>query len=153
MSVQAPRLGFTADAVPGRPILYPRGKVTGGSSAVNATVALRGVPADYDEWAAWGNDEWSWQNVLPYFRKLEDDQDEHGDLHGTGGPIPIRRWKPAELRPVQQAYFDICRRLGFPRSPTTTIPSRPAWASSRRTNATSCVCRPRSGTSPRRGIA
>src|SRR5215471_8919653 len=55
MSVQVHDWGFTADAVPGRQITYPRGKVTGGSSAVNATVALRGVPADYDEWAAWGN--------------------------------------------------------------------------------------------------
>ncbi|HLZ70317.1 MAG TPA: GMC family oxidoreductase N-terminal domain-containing protein [Dehalococcoidia bacterium] len=114
MSVQAHDWGFMADAVPGRPITYPRGKVTGGSSAVNATVALRGVPADYDEWAAWGNDGWSWQDVLPYFRKLEDDEDEHGDLHGTGGPIPIRRWKPGELRPPQQAYFNVLRRLGFP---------------------------------------
>jgi len=114
MSVQAHDWGFMAEAVPGRMITYPRGKVTGGSSAVNATVALRGVPADYDEWAAWGNDGWGWQDVLPYFRKLEDDQDEHGDLHGSGGPIPIRRWKPDELRPVQQAYFNVLRRLGFP---------------------------------------
>jgi choline dehydrogenase len=105
--------GFTAETMPGRTIPYPRGKVTGGSSAVNGTVALRGVPADYDEWARWGNDLWSWQNVLPYFRKLEDDQDESGDLHGTEGPLPLRRWKPEELVPVQQAFLDICRRFGF----------------------------------------
>ena len=104
---------FTADAVPGRAIPYPRGKVTGGSSAVNGTVALRGVPADYDEWAALGNDEWGWQKVLPFFRKLEDDQDERGDFHGSSGPIPIRRWKPEELLPQQRAFFSICRGLGF----------------------------------------
>src|ERR1700674_5327500 len=46
--------GFTAEMVPGRSVPYARGKVTGGSSAVNAVFALRGVPADYDEWAAWG---------------------------------------------------------------------------------------------------
>jgi choline dehydrogenase len=114
MSVQVHDWGFTADAVPGRQITYPRGKVTGGSSAVNATVALRGVPADYDEWAAWGNTEWSWQHVLPFFRKLEDDQDEQGDLHGSGGPIPVRRWKSDEVRPAQQAYFNYLRRAGFP---------------------------------------
>ncbi|HTE87257.1 MAG TPA: GMC oxidoreductase [Dehalococcoidia bacterium] len=104
---------FTAEAVPGRSIPYPRGKVTGGSSAVNGTVALRGVPADYDEWAAWGNGEWAWQKLLPYFRKLEDDQDERGDFHGSGGPIPVRRWRDAELLPQQHAFFTICRRLGF----------------------------------------
>src|SRR5438105_12674329 len=71
---------FTAEVVPGRSIPYPRGKVTGGSSAVNGTVALRGSPADFDEWAAWGNAGWSWREVLPYFRKLEDDQDERGDF-------------------------------------------------------------------------
>lgn len=104
---------FTAEALPGRTIRYPRGKVTGGSSAVNATVALRGVPADYDEWATLGNPEWSWQNVLPYFRKLEDDQDEGGDLHGKGGPIYIRRWRPEEFTPLTRAYVEAFRRLGY----------------------------------------
>jgi choline dehydrogenase-like flavoprotein len=68
--------GFKADALKGRGIEFPRGKVTGGSSAVNATIALRGVPADYDEWASLGNADWAWSEVLPYFRRLEDDQDE-----------------------------------------------------------------------------
>jgi len=105
--------GFTADAMKGREIEYPRGKVTGGSSAVNATIALRGVPEDYDEWARLGNSEWTWSRVLPYFRKLEDDQDEGGPLHGCGGPIPVRRWKASELLPLQQACLDAGRALGF----------------------------------------
>jgi choline dehydrogenase len=91
----------------------PRGKVTGGSSAVNATIALRGVPADYDEWAELGKSEWAWSRVLPYFRKLEDDQDESGPLHGRGGSIPVRRWKASELLPLQRAYLDAGRALGF----------------------------------------
>ena len=107
--------GFKADAVKGREIEYPRGKVTGGSSAVNATIALRGVPADYDEWARLGNTEWAWSRVLPYFCKLEDDQDEGGPLHGHGGPIPVRRWRPSELVPLQQAYLDAGQALGFTR--------------------------------------
>lgn len=49
-------------------MLVPRGKVTGGTSAINGQVVLRGVPEDYDQWAAWGNDEWSYSKVLPYFR-------------------------------------------------------------------------------------
>jgi choline dehydrogenase len=105
--------GFKADAMKGREIEFPRGKVTGGSSAVNATIALRGVPADYDEWASLGNADWAWSKVLPYFRRLEDDQDESGPLHGRGGPIPVRRWKPEELVPLQQAYLDAGQALGF----------------------------------------
>jgi len=105
--------GFRADAMKGREIEYPRGKVTGGSSAVNATIALRGVPADYDEWASLGASEWAWSRVLPYFRKLEDDQDEAGSFHGRGGPIPVRRWKTSELLPLQQAYLEAGLALGF----------------------------------------
>ena len=105
--------GFKADAIKGREIEFPRGKVTGGSSAVNATIALRGVPADYDGWASLGNTEWAWAKVLPYFLKLEDDQDEGGPLHGRGGPIPVRRWKSAELLPLQHAYLEAGQALGF----------------------------------------
>jgi choline dehydrogenase len=104
---------YKAVPLAGREIDYPRGKVTGGSSAVNGAIALRGVPADYDEWAALGNDQWGWTKVLPYFRKLEDDQDERGDFHGSGGPIPVRRWKPEELVPLQRAFFDACKAAGF----------------------------------------
>ena len=114
MSLQAHDWGLTAEAVPGRAIPYPRGRVTGGCSAVNATIALRGVPADYDDWAALGNGEWSWVKVLPYFRRLEDDPVGDGELHGRGGPVAICRWRPDELIPVQRAFFDVCRRLGFP---------------------------------------
>jgi choline dehydrogenase len=114
MSLRTHDWGLTAEAVPGRPIPYPRGRVTGGSSAVNATIALRGVPADYDEWAALGNDEWSWAKVLPHFRRLEDDPEGVDSLHGRGGPVAIRRWRPDELIPVQRDFFQVCRRLGFP---------------------------------------
>jgi choline dehydrogenase len=113
ISVASHDWGFDAIAVPNRSIPFPRGRVTGGSSAVNGTVALRGSPGNYDEWAATGNEGWSWRDVLPFFRKLEDDQEEAGDLHGAGGPIPIRRWKPEELVPVEQAFFAYCRRAGF----------------------------------------
>jgi len=106
--------GYTAEAVPGRTIDYPRGKVTGGTSAVNGAIALRGVPADYDEWASWGNTGWDWKQVLPYFRRIEDDPDGRGDpVHGTGGPIPIRRASPGEWTRAHRAFFEACRALGF----------------------------------------
>ena len=114
MSLRAHDWGLTAEAVPGRVIPYPRGRVIGGSSAVNATIALRGVPADYDQWAALGNDEWSWAKVLPTFRRLEDDPEGASELHGRGGPVEICRWRLDELIPVQRAFFEVCRRLGFP---------------------------------------
>jgi choline dehydrogenase-like flavoprotein len=114
MSLRAHDWRLTAEAVPGRVIPYPRGKVTGGSSAVNAAIALRGVPTDYDEWAALGNDEWSWAKVLPYFRRLEDDPEGDSQWHGRGGPVAICRWRPDELIPVQCAFLEVCRRLGFP---------------------------------------
>jgi choline dehydrogenase len=73
--------GLSAWATPQREIAFPRGKVTGGCSAVNASVAIRGVPTDFDEWAALGNDEWSFANVLPFYRRLEHDADFGGDVH------------------------------------------------------------------------
>jgi choline dehydrogenase len=105
--------GWTATAVPGRDVAVPRGRVVGGSSAVNGAIALRGTPEDYDEWATLGNPGWAWKDVLPYFRRLEDDQDEHGDLHGSGGPIPIRRASRDDWHPVQAAFVDACRSLGY----------------------------------------
>lgn len=105
---------FKADIHEGRRIRYPRGKVTGGSSAVGATVALRGMPADYDEWAAAGNPAWSWHQVLPYFQRLEDDLDFGGEYHGQDGPYPIRRWRPDELVPGQLAFVEACLEAGFP---------------------------------------
>ncbi len=105
---------FTAEALPGHTIAYPRGKATGGSSAVNATVALRGIPADYDEWAALGSPAWAWEQVLSYFRRLEDDQDEGGDLHGQSGPVYIRRWRREELHPFSLAVSSAFRNLGYP---------------------------------------
>ena len=113
MSLEAHDWGLSAEAVPGRAIPFPRGRVIGGSSAVNATIALRGVPADYDEWATLGNDAWSWAKVLPSFRRLEDDPDGAEELHGRRGPIAISRWRRNELIPTQLAFLEVCRRLGF----------------------------------------
>ena len=113
-SVVAHDWGFKALAIGDREIDYPRGKVTGGSSAVNSAVALRGVPADYDEWATMGNSEWSWSNVLPFFRKLESDRDYSGDFHGQDGPVPVKRPQRADLLPVQAGFLDACKAAGIP---------------------------------------
>lgn len=114
MSFEAHDWQYRADILDGRKIRFPRGKVTGGSSAVGATVALRGMPGDYDRWADAGNPSWAWQDVLPYFRRLEDDLDFDGEHHGRGGPYPIRRWRQDELTPGQAGFVEACLDAGFP---------------------------------------
>ena len=91
----------------------PRGKVVGGTSAINGQVLLRGIPEDYDGWASNGNDEWSFINVLPYFRKLETDMDISDDFHGSEGPIPVRRFKQEEWLPFHQAFVESAIQDGF----------------------------------------
>ena len=111
-------------AVPdGREVPFPRGRVTGGSTAVNTTIALRGIPADYDHWAALGNDEWAFDRILPAFRRLERDLDHgHLDHHGDAGPITIRRWTDDELLPTQAAFIEACRAHGHPDCPDVNSP-------------------------------
>jgi choline dehydrogenase len=104
------------------PMLVPRGKVTGGTSAINGQVFLRGVPDDYDTWASLGNDQWTYEKVLPFFRKMETDTDFHDDFHGTDGPIIARRFKRNEWLPAQAAFYDACRAAGFPDSPDFNHP-------------------------------
>jgi choline dehydrogenase len=114
---------FMAEAnTSGRLAPMPSGRVVGGSSAVNTAIALRGTPEDYDEWASFGNDEWSWQKVLPYFRRLESDQDFDDDYHGRNGPIPVRRYHEDELAPVQLAFMRTMRAMGYPEAKDNNDP-------------------------------
>ncbi len=87
---------------------YEQARVIGGGSSINAQVANRGGPGDYDEWAANGATGWSWDEVLPYFRRLETDLDFDGEFHGKDGPLPIRRVRQSEwsgfIRAVSEAY-------------------------------------------------
>ncbi|MEE3167742.1 MAG: mycofactocin system GMC family oxidoreductase MftG [Chloroflexota bacterium] len=90
-----------------------QGKVIGGGGSINGQVFLRGIPQDFDDWASWGNEEWSYTKVLPYFRKAETDLDIKDDFHGTDGPLPISR-KVGETWPVIQSAFHIaCLQNGF----------------------------------------
>ena len=105
------------------PMMVPRGKVTGGSSAINGQVFLRGVPEDYDSWAAMGNDEWSFPQCLQYLRKIETDTDfPDDDFHSSEGPIIARRFKQDELLADQVAFQASCRAAGFPESPDHNHP-------------------------------
>ncbi len=104
------------------PIPIPRGKVVGGSSAINGQILFRGLPEDYDNWAVWGNDEWAFTKVLPYFRKLETDAEFRGDFHGSDGPIPVRRYKREDMVPYASAFYEACLTEGFPDSPDQNHP-------------------------------
>lgn len=77
-----------------RRVRYPAGRVIGGGSSVNGMASNRGLPSDYDAWAAAGAAGWDWQGVLPFFRKLETDSDFDGPLHGQDGPIRLQRYQP-----------------------------------------------------------
>ena len=97
----------------GLPMIVPRGKATGGSSAVNAQIFLRGAPEDYDDWASWGNQEWGFEKLLPYFRRIETDTDFSDDFHGVDGPIIVRRYPSEDMLPDQTAWYEACREYGF----------------------------------------
>ena len=108
--------GYTAQLTPEQTELtIPRGKATGGSSAVNGQVMFRGIPEDYDRWAEWGNDQWGFTQVLPYFNKLETDLDFGGDdFHGSSGPVPVRRSPRSEWMPHALAFEEACVAEGYP---------------------------------------
>ncbi|HEX5660635.1 MAG TPA: GMC family oxidoreductase N-terminal domain-containing protein, partial [Polyangiales bacterium] len=92
----------------------PRGRVVGGSSAVNTCIALRGQPEDFDEWAARGLSEWSWQHCLPAFKRFENDLDVRNEWHSQDGPLPLRRHPKEEWVPWQAAFVEAALELGFP---------------------------------------
>ena len=86
--------GYVAEPDPGvndRAILYPRGRVLGGSSSINGMIYVRGQPEDFDHWGQLGNRGWSWDDVLPYFKQAEDWQGGGDDFHGGGGPLLTSR--------------------------------------------------------------
>ncbi|HAA95900.1 MAG: mycofactocin system GMC family oxidoreductase MftG [SAR202 cluster bacterium] len=91
-----------------------QGKVIGGGSSINGAAMQRGLPEDFDSWAAMGNDQWSYAKVLPYFRKSEHDMDIRDDFHGTDGPIPVRRRQAGVWPDIQQAFHDACLNEGYP---------------------------------------
>jgi predicted dehydrogenase (TIGR03970 family) len=104
----------------------PRGRVVGGSSAINGGYFVRAAPADFDGWAAAGNDLWSYEAVLPAFRRLEDDLDHGGrPVHGVGGPVPVRR--PALPSPLVDAFAAAVEALGFPPEPDKNAGGEPGW--------------------------
>ncbi|MEO7786440.1 MAG: choline dehydrogenase [Sphingomicrobium sp.] len=95
-----------------RRIFLPRGKVLGGSSSINGMVYTRGLPSDYDRWAAGGCDGWAWNDVFPYFLRSENWQGAPSKWHGTHGPVPVSR--PGSNNPLFDAFIEAGTQAGFP---------------------------------------
>ena len=99
----------------GRQIKWPRGKVLGGSSTINGMMYMRGTAADYDRWAALGCHGWAYRDVLPYFRRGEDNPERAGDaFHGTGGPLRVVRARAEN--PLYASFLAAATAEGHPRN-------------------------------------
>ena len=100
-----------------------QGKVIGGGSSINGQAMQRGFPEDFDSWSSLGNYEWSFANVLPYFRKSEHDLDIQDDFHGTEGPMPVRRRQSGPWPDIQKAFHAACLQAGFGTTEDTNGPN------------------------------
>jgi choline dehydrogenase-like flavoprotein len=114
-------LGEREPGLGGRRLYLPRGRVIGGSGSINAMIYLRGHRADFDEWAASGCEGWSYDEVLPYFKRSEDNERGENEFHGVGGPLAVsdsRSMCPlidAELEAAVQAGYELIHDLNVDR--------------------------------------
>jgi predicted dehydrogenase (TIGR03970 family) len=116
---------FEVELMDERRVVLQRGRVVGGSSAVNAGAFLRGAPEDYDGWAAGGLDRWSSAAVLPAFRRLETDRDFGGPQHGDDGPVAVSR--PPVRSAVAEAFAAAAAELGVPDEPDKNAGGPPGY--------------------------
>lgn len=98
----------------GHDIAVPRGRVIGGSSAVNAAVAMRARPADFARWSRRGIENWAWPDVLATYRAMENTASGEDAWHGRSGPFPIRQRTPAENTPSMRAFVAAAEAVGLP---------------------------------------
>jgi choline dehydrogenase len=99
----------------GRQVFQPRGKVLGGSSSINGLLYVRGQHEDYDRWRQHGNTGWGYEDVLPYFKKAENQQRGADTYHGVGGPLPVSDWRHAD--PLSEAFVVAAAETGIPTNP------------------------------------
>ncbi len=99
----------------GRQLFWPRGRVMGGSSAINGMIYIRGHSSDYDRWAQFGNRDWSYSECLPYFRKSESWQNGGNSIHGGNGPLKTSRH--GIHHPIAKAFIEAGIQAGYPYNP------------------------------------
>jgi choline dehydrogenase-like flavoprotein len=119
-SLKGPRFGWEYETAPqaamkGRRMYWPRGRLLGGSSSVNAMVYMRGQPADYDHWRQLGNAGWSYEDVLPLFKKAERNERLHDEFHGADGPLNVAE-RPY-TNPLSHVFVEAAQQAGLPFNP------------------------------------
>jgi choline dehydrogenase-like flavoprotein len=117
------------DGCDGRAMYWPRGRVLGGCSSINAMIYIRGARADYDAWRDAGCVGWGYDDVLPYFVRSEDNSRGADAFHGVGRAAAGDG--PARPEPAHGDYLDACEQAGLVRNPTSTAPARRASAPTR----------------------
>lgn len=100
-------------ALSNRRIYAPRGKVQGGSGSINAMIFVRGAAADFDDWAKAGNPGWAYEDVLPYFKKLETHADGQSEFHGGDGPVHVTPMRD-QTHPITARFLSACAELQLP---------------------------------------
>ncbi|HDR9872826.1 TPA: mycofactocin system GMC family oxidoreductase MftG [Burkholderia cenocepacia] len=105
---------FPGETRPGVQVLAPRGRFIGGSGSINGAYFIRGRRSDFDRWEKLGNDLWSYDQVLPFYRRLETDLDFAGPLHGSTGPVPVVRHERDRAPEFVEAFTSACVGLGHP---------------------------------------
>lgn len=110
-----------------RPVLLPRGKLIGGSSATNYAFAMRTRPADHDEWARMGLEGWGWEDVLPLYRAMEADTGGEDAWHGRDGLFRVTRPSWEAVAPTARAFADACRSLSIPVVDDVNAPTAPGF--------------------------
>jgi choline dehydrogenase len=111
-----PKINWLYETAPGeewvkRPVMQPRGKVIGGSSSINGMIYIRGQHEDYDHWRQLGNVGWSYEDVLPYFRKAENRESGADAFHGGGGPLHVS--DPKQSFPLCEAFLEAAENAGY----------------------------------------
>jgi choline dehydrogenase len=133
---------YSATPCAGRTMPYRRGRVVGGTSAINAAAAMWPRPSDFARWDALGNTDWTWNDVEPWLRRVEADQDAPDPtIHARDGLVPIRRYRADELIPLQRVFAHACEDvLGLPPVPDHNDAGVPGgigpWPMNRRVDGT-----------------
>src|SRR5215472_3101780 len=106
----------------GRFVLVPRGRTLGGSSSINAMVYIRGNRADYDEWLELGFEGWGWDDVLPYFLGMEDNERGASEFHGKGGPLTVSEGRSGH--PLCSTWLEAAQQAGLRHNPDFNGPEQ-----------------------------
>jgi choline dehydrogenase-like flavoprotein len=143
-------LGEKEPGLGGRRLYLPRGKMIGGCGSINAMIYLRGNRLDFDDWAADGATGWSYDEVLPYFKRAEDNERGEDEFHGIGGPLAVSESR--SMQPLVDAMLEAAVQAGHERIPDLNV-DRPEGVGRFQVTPTRTCTRPPTGRTSRCGRA